>query len=640
MIKLLEKAGLALARADVTAPPEPPPGQLAGNTGEGHNLPTSPVFMLDLNESQADLQLGGSFDPAERFGWLIELRWVALFGIVGATVAAAWGLFPGVNWHVLAVAAAVAALYNATLARAHRAGRTETGPRAALTQALGDFLLLTVVLWASGGVRSPFIGYYAFHVALAGVLAGPRATLLAAAAALACGAFLALAEFVPELSISRWGVEGALGALTDVAAFTSTIAGIAYIVTHAAQELRDREEALARARDSAHLEYEVLSTTLNELDAGLEIVDANSMVVFKNRLAHKLVPQPSAGSKWHCPGHQGEHACERDESEMCPLNRSLELGETGRCRFAASVDGLERVYELHSLPLAASGKDQPKVMNLYVDRTGATLAERQLVLSERLSSLGRIAQGVAHELNTPLATIRTLAADMGVALDRLGDATDPEIPQVEDAAREVRDSLIADLGESAELIHEETGRLGRITHALLAGGDLVRARIDGSVTLSQVLERGCALVIAGARKSTHVDIDPSVEGITVEADPDRLVQVIVNLVQNACDAVRERLLGRVRILVTDEPEGMIAIRVEDNGPGIAPEVENRLFEPFATTKPSGEGTGLGLYTSYMLVRAMHGTLALENRREGGASAVVRLPRARESRSEPIQEVAS
>ncbi|HKU38793.1 MAG TPA: ATP-binding protein [Polyangiales bacterium] len=587
--------------------------------------------MLDLNESQAELELGGSFDPAERFGWLIELRWVALFGIVIATLAAAFGWFPGVNWHVLAVAAAVAALYNATLARAHRAGRTETGPRAALTQALGDFLLLTVVLWASGGVRSPFIGYYGFHVALAGVLAGPRATLLAAAAALACGAFLALGEFLPELSISHWGVTGALGAVTDVAAFTSTIAGIAYIVNHATQELRDREEALARARDRARLEYEVLSTTLNELDAGLEIVDADAKVLFKNRLAQKVVPAQALGEVWKCPGH----AHERDVTDICPITRSLEQGEASRCRFAVSVDGVEHVYELHSLPLTASAGEKPKVMNLYVDRTGATLAERQLMLSERLSSLGRIAQGVAHELNTPLATIRTLAADMGVALGRLGD--DPPEPA---GAREVRDSLIADLGESAELIHEETGRLGRITHALLAGGDLVRARIDGSVTLSQVLERGCALVIAGARRSTRVDIDPSVEGISVEADPDRLVQVVVNLVQNACDAVRDRMLGRVRILANAEADGMIELRVEDNGPGIAPEVETRLFEPFATTKPSGEGTGLGLYTSYMLVRAMHGTLTLENRREGGACAVVRLRRARDPRGRSLRDIAS
>ncbi|HEY2734835.1 MAG TPA: ATP-binding protein, partial [Polyangiales bacterium] len=290
------------------------------------------------------------------------------------------------------------------------------------------------------------------------------------------------------------------------------------------------------------------------------------------------------------------------------------------CRFAVSVDGNERVYELHSFPLTSSLGEQPKVMNLYVDRTNAMLAERQLLLAERLSSLGRVAQGVAHELNTPLATIRTLAADMGVALEALRGAGLDE-----------RETLLLDLGESAALIHEETGRLGRITHALLAGGDLVRARIDGAVTLSAALERGCALVLAGARRTTHVEIDPSVERISVVADPDRLVQVIVNLVQNASDAVRERAGGRVRIAARREPSGQVAIRVEDDGPGIAVAIQARLFEPFATTKPQGEGTGLGLYTSYMLVQAMHGSLVLENRREGGACATLRLPLAREER---------
>jgi C4-dicarboxylate-specific signal transduction histidine kinase len=487
----------------------------------------------------------------------------------------------------------------------------EFGPRAALAQALGDFSLLTIVLWASGGVRSPFIAYYAFHVALAGIIAGPRATFLAGAAALACGGFLLLGETWPIFKISYWGVQGSLRALTDVAAFASTVAGIAYIVTHAAAELRFREEALERARDRARLEYEVLSTTLNELDAGLEIVDADGRVVFKNRLAQNLVLTPGPGARWHCPG--GSRPCERDVSDLCPLHRSLDLGESGHCRFSVTVESGERLYELHSLPLKTSG-DNPKVMNLYVDRTSAMLAERQLLLAERLSSLGRIAQGVAHELNTPLATIRTLAADMGAALNTVNDADS-----------EQRAALLLDLEESVALIHEETGRLGRITHALLAGGDLVRARIDGSVTLSAVLERGCALVLAGSRRATRVDIDPSVERVSVVADPDRLVQVIVNLVQNASDAMRERGQGCVRIWATQELSGFVALHVADDGPGIADSIRQRLFEPFATTKPQGEGTGLGLYTSYMLVKAMRGTLALENRREGGACAILRLP---------------
>jgi C4-dicarboxylate-specific signal transduction histidine kinase len=575
--------------------------------------------MLDLTELEADDAFFGASLEGDRFAWLIRLRWVALLGIVVATLLASFGKFPGVNWQVLAVAAAVAALYNATLARAHRDGRTETGPRAALTQAVGDFLLLTVVLWASGGVRSPFIAYYAFHIALAGILAGPRATLLAAVAALACGGFLVLAEVFPVFKISHWSVRGPLRAATDVAAFVSTVAGIAYIVTHAVSELRDREEALARARDRARLEYEVLSTTLNELDAGLEIVDVDGQVAFKNRLAQSLVPTPAPGESWHCPGT--ENHCERDISGLCPLHRSRELGQSGRCRFAVTVEGSERVYELHSFPLTSARGEQPKVMNLYVDRTNAMVAERQLMLAERLSSLGRIAQGVAHELNTPLATIRTLAADM-----------EPALRALHDAPLDQRETLLLDLGESAQLIHEETGRLGRITHSLLAGGDLVRARIDGSVTLSAALERGCALVLAGARRTTGVDIDPSVERISVAADPDRLVQVIVNLVQNASDAVRERLGGRVRISAHKESTGLVAIRVEDDGPGIAEEIQSRLFEPFATTKPQGEGTGLGLYTSYMLVQAMHGSLSLENRREGGACATLRLPLAREDRA--------
>jgi len=571
--------------------------------------------MLGLHESDTDEDFRGSL-AARHLSWLIRLRWSALAGIVAATALAALGVFPGVNWQVLAVAAAVSAIYNALLSRARADGRIELTPAGALTQALGDFSLLTVVLWASGGVRSPFIAYYAFHVAFAGIIAGPRATYLAAAAAVGCGGFLLLGEIWPVFKISYWGVQGSLKAFTDVVAFCSTVGGIAYIATHAAAELRHRDKELELARDRARLEYEVLSTTLNELDAGLEIVDDSGAIVFRNRLAQSMGLVSTTLSRWHCPA--GGRPCERDVSDLCPLQRSFERGESGRCRFSVTVGNGERLYELHSLPLTNSGK-HPKVMNLYVDRTSAMLAERQLVLSERLSSLGRIAQGVAHELNTPLATIRTLAADMGAALST-----------VYAAGSEQRATLLLDLEESASLIHEETGRLGRITHSLLAGGDLVRAHIDGAVTLSAVIERGCALVLAGSRRSTQVRVEPSVERVAVVADPDRLVQVIVNLVQNAADAIRERGRGRVRIWADAEADehGFVTLYVEDDGPGISENIRARLFEPFATTKPQGQGTGLGLYTSYMLVKAMRGTLTLENRLEGGACAIIRLPASR------------
>ena len=564
----------------------------------------------------------------ERLAWLIRLRWWALLGIVSAAVLAFVGAFPGVNWAVLIGSASGAAAYNAMLWLDLRQGRASSAQHEATYQALIDFMLLTVVLWAAGGLRSPFVSFYVFHVALAGILAGPRATLLAGGFALVCAALLWLTEVFPVLAIGVWQPVAPWGPYADVLAFAASVGGVAYLVTHAVAELRDRERALEEARDHAELEYELLSNTLDELDAGLEVLDSEQVVVWRNRLARRLVPRLESGDPWHCPGT--ESACERDASGICPIERSFERGEAGRCRFAVDGEGSERVYELLSFPLSAVEGKKPRVMNLYLDRTSAMLAERQLLLAERLASLGRIAQGVAHELNTPLATIRTLAADMVVALRTLGTAPDAE-----------REPLSRDLAESAALIKDETARLGRIAQALLAGGDLVRVRIGGAVSLGAVVERSAALVFAGVRGGPVLTLDPSLDGLRLRCDQDRLVQILVNLLQNAHDALRSQHAGQnaaarsgsrdspapgaITVRAQRESSGEVCIEVEDDGPGIDARVQGRLFEPFTTTKPPGEGTGLGLYTSYMLARSMHGSLALEPRPQGGTRALVRLP---------------
>ncbi len=549
----------------------------------------------------------------ERLGWLIKLRWIALLGIVLAALLAALGAFPGVNWQVLFATAAGAAFYNATMRRDLQRGIGLTGQRAATYQALIDFLLLTIVLWAAGGVDSPFVSYYVFHVALVGILAGPRATLLAGGVALACAGLLWVTELVPALRIGEWRAKGFWDSFAQVFAFASSVGAVAYLVTNSVAELRDRERALEEARDRAELEYELLSRTLNGLDAGLEVLDAQHLVVWRNRLARRLVPRLESGDPWHCPG--ADRPCERDVTGVCPIERSLRDGEAGRCRFAVEgEDGAgERVYELLSFPLSAEPGHKPRLMNLYIDRTSATLAERQLVLAERLASLGRVAQGVAHELNTPLATIRTLAADMVLALQSLTSA---------DSAG--RGALVSDLSESASLIKEETARLGRIAQALLAGGDLVRLRIRGAVPLGAVVERASALVFAGIRGGPAVETDPSLDAIRVRCDQDRLVQVLVNLLQNAHDALRGIEDACVRVSAQSDGDS-VCIAVEDNGSGIDARVRGRLFEPFTTTKPPGEGTGLGLYTSYMLVQAMHGSLQLEPRSGRGTRASLTLP---------------
>jgi signal transduction histidine kinase len=536
---------------------------------------------------------------ADRIRWLINLRWVAMAGVLAATGFVLAGRFPGVAWPVFLGVFVAGCAYNVFLLRRSPA----SGKRAAVSQALVDLVLLTIVLWAAGGIASPFIGLYVLHLALIAILGGPGATLVATAAAFAGAGFLVIVQWVPALQIGTWDPPQPWDTIANVAAFTTTAIAIAYVVLHAVRELRDRERALATARDQAELEYQIISNTLDELEAGLEVVGGDGSIEWRNRLADELAPEASVEGTWECPVDRRE--CETQPAGICPVYRARDERVEGRCRF--EVEG--RRYEMLSFPLDSREGLPSRIMNLYVDRTQILLAERRLLRAERLASLGRVAQGVAHELNTPLATIRTLAADMREAIRSLGGDT----------------ALQSDLSESAALIRDETERLGRITHSLLTGGSLPRLRMEASVELLPIIERARALVFAGVREGgPSLHIADSVEGLRVAADPDRLLQVLVNLLQNAVDANREA--GGTGVWLSATRSGStIEIGVQDEGPGLHPDIEGRLFEPFATTKPPGEGTGLGLYASYMLIQTMGGELSIENGSPGGAFARVKLP---------------
>jgi C4-dicarboxylate-specific signal transduction histidine kinase len=230
-------------------------------------------------------------------------------------------------------------------------------------------------------------------------------------------------------------------------------------------------------------------------------------------------------------------------------------------------------------------------------------AQQQVIHGEKLASVGRLAAGVAHEIGNPLAAILGLVELLQTA----------ELPADERA-------------EFLTRIHKETERIHQIIRDLL---DFARrdaeAEANETADVAQAVQDAVGLVRHQKESREvviRVAIDPAV-GL-VRGASHRLTQVVLNLLLNAVDALFGQKGAEVVVSAEALPGGQCLLAVSDNGPGIAAEMLDRLFEPFATTKPPGKGTGLGLAVSHTLVEAMGGRITAKNQESGGARFEVRL----------------
>lgn len=228
-----------------------------------------------------------------------------------------------------------------------------------------------------------------------------------------------------------------------------------------------------------------------------------------------------------------------------------------------------------------------------------TRAQTELVASERLATVGRLAAGVAHEVGNPLSGI----------LGYLSLARDRE-----------KDPVIADF---LVRIEAEVHRIDQIVRGLLDLGRPGRA-LGGAVDVQGVLT-ACVQLLAKAQELRDVRLELEVPSETLaRGDAGALSQIAINLLLNAGQAMGGS--GVVRIWAERTPGGH-AIHVDDSGPGIPAEVLPRLFEPFFTTRHASRGTGLGLAVSQHLAQSMQGTLRAQNRPGGGARFTLELPAA-------------
>ncbi|MGP3697585.1 sensor histidine kinase [Rhodobacter sp. NSM] len=260
-------------------------------------------------------------------------------------------------------------------------------------------------------------------------------------------------------------------------------------------------------------------------------------------------------------------------------------------------------------------------------------AQALLVRNEKLASLGRLLAGVAHELNNPISFVYANAH----ALERYAAKFEQYFEQVQAGAP--RNALIR-LREELKL-DREVRNLRDAVQGARDGAERVRDIVEDLRRLSSegsgeiedfdlvaVTQVAMAWVLRGARRPVEVDVS-GLSSLPVRGRPGHVQQVVMNLVQNALDAVEE--VAGARIAISHAIEGDHAVlTVRDNGPGVPETLAQAIFDPFFTTKPVGRGTGLGLPISHKIAEEHRGRLVLC---EGGPGAAFRLelPLDREAR---------
>jgi signal transduction histidine kinase len=421
----------------------------------------------------------------------------------------------------------------------------------------------------------------------------------------------------------------------------------------AAVQREQLEDALAeRVRTNQRLEDANLKLRiLLEGAAGLaQTLEPEQVVLIASELVHRLLPRQTVGTIWFGLESKVFHRCWPDScypesafaqivAECRSSGLALRVDEVKRSRFhEAEVSGAN---SLLAAPIGAEGSifgavvvGSPRagefsrtdedtlsafcfqlhaVLRLCATHTKLQESQAQLVQSSKMSALGLLSAGVAHEINTPLAAIR-VAVQGAVLNAQKGefDKCQAKLLRAENATR-LAQEIIAKL-----LIYS------RRSSSRATAVDLFKVLLDAVDMISaQLLTDGVA-----------IELPPKKECLVL-ANANEVHQVIVNLLLNARDAMKSAGSRPARIQVgIEERPASFELQVADTGPGIPGEILDRIFEPFFTTKAVGEGTGLGLSVCQSLVESYQGTISASNSPQGGARMVVSLPKVVSQRSLP------
>ena len=329
---------------------------------------------------------------------------------------------------------------------------------------------------------------------------------------------------------------------------------------------------------------------VDAISLALCIVDRQGRIRRANRAFAELVDAPPAtliGRPWQA---------------FVPPDWASDLARAIEARGAGDEVALrtgERYFAVTAVPVTAS---DPTLVLLFDDQTERRQLHDQLIQSEKMSAVGQLIAGIAHDLNNPLASVVGFADFLG----------------------EVRDVPPA-LREPLNVIREEAERASNIVKNLL-GFARKQERQRRPTALRPLLDATMVLLrnqLLANRVEARVEMEDDLPMVYV--DPNQLQQVFVNLIHNASHAIASTDRPGTIVVRARRFRDAVAVEVADDGPGMTDALAAQVFEPFFTTKREGEGTGLGLSISQGIVREHGGRITLETAEGRGSTFTVELP---------------
>ena len=388
-------------------------------------------------------------------------------------------------------------------------------------------------------------------------------------------------------------------ASADRTAFALAVAGQISLALALVRSFDDKDESEREAQSN----NAVLRSILESMGDGVLVCNERGELTHSNGAAVALLgidASAKVAEPWLAIGLYRADKSTRLAADEFPLRRALR-GESvsGVELFARAPDATDGLwFNVNARPLTHDGSVVRGAVAVFRDITAEKAAREQLLVSDRMASLGTLAAGVGHEINNPLMAV---LGNLEMAIDDVAELAkaNPGL-RLGELGGELRDAK-----EAAERVRNIVRDLKLFSRS----DDEARGEVD----IERVLESSIRMVWNEIRHRARL-VRAYTPVPRVQANESRLGQVFLNIIVNAAQAIPEGRANQneIRIGTSVDPDGRIVVEVGDTGGGMPPDTLRRLFTPFFTTKPIGVGTGLGLAICHQLVAAIGGEIKVSS----------------------------